>query len=79
MIQCDPKYHSKIKEELRALHGRVRWVEHRDMIADGLKKNGSLEALLRVLASGVYGIEAESSVLHRRAERDSGVRDFGEL
>ena len=50
-----------------------------DMIADGLKKNGSLEALLRVLASGVYGIEAESSVLHGRAERDSGVRDFGEL
>ena len=51
------------------------------MIADSLtKKNGSLEALLRVLASDVYGIEAESSVLHRRAvERDSGVRDFGEL
>ena len=55
-------------------------MEHRDMIADGLTKNGSLEALLRVLAYGVCGIEAESSVLHRRAaERDSGVRDCGEL
>ena len=64
-----------IKEELRALHGSVRWVEHLDMLADSLtKRDGSTESLTKVLESGEYGIEAESSVLARRA--DSRAKKF---
>ena len=63
-----------IRQDLRQLHGEVKWVEHLAMLADGLTKvQGSNEALYRVLSSGMYTIKPELEAMSmREAARQAG-------
>lgn len=60
-----------LREELGALKGTIRWIEHMEMPADCLtKKNGKMEALAKMLEEGTFGITAEAAALDgRRSER----------
>ena len=56
-----------LREELRALSGRGRWIDHLHMPADGLtKKQGKTGPLLSMLESGKFGITKESVTLGDR-------------
>ncbi len=61
-----------LREELHALQGRIRWIEHLHMPADCLtKKQGRTEPLLRLLEDGTFGITAAATALSdRRSERE---------
>ena len=73
-----------IREDLNSLHGKMRWIDHPAMIADGLTKvKGSNEALYRVLSTGVFQLTAEEDQLEARnnARQDGqsphDIRRFG--
>ena len=58
-----------LREELKELQGKIRWVEHMEMPADCLtKKCGRPDALRRILADGVFGITEESATLNARLD-----------
>ena len=64
-----------IREDLNTLSGRIRWVDHASMLADGLTKlRGSNEALYRTARTGQFRIQAEAEHLKAREEaRQSGL------
>ena len=78
-----------IREDLASLGGRIRWVDHLAMIADGLTKiRGSNVALYRMLRTGRFQVQAETSLMEDReaARRDgqtntqlrrTGIKDKG--
>lgn len=56
-----------LREELKELHGQIRWVEHLEMPADCLtKKQGKVATLKKLLREGVFGITEESATLSSR-------------
>ena len=58
-----------LREELKELNGRIRWVDHLHMPADALtKKQGHSEMLVKILKTGSYGITEEAATLHSRFE-----------
>ena len=61
-----------LREELQALQGRIRWIEHLQMPADCLtKKQGRLEPLVKMLDNGTFGITAAAAALcERKSERE---------
>ena len=61
-----------LREELHALQGQIRWIEHLQMPADCLtKKQGRIEPLVKMLEDGTFGITAAAAVLsERRSERE---------
>jgi len=78
-----------IREDLNALEGRVRWVDHQTMIADGLTKlRGQNGAMYRVINSGCFSIQAEVDQMKAREDarangqsssqiRRSGIKEKG--
>ena len=78
-----------IREDLNTLEGRVRWVDHQAMIADGLTKlRGQNEAMYRLINSGEFSIQAEVDQLKAREDarangqsssqiRRSGIKEKG--
>ena len=63
-----------IRKDLLSLGGKIRWVDHHSMLADGLTKlKGSNEALYRMLASGIFRIQAEEAHLKAREEAKGQV------
>ena len=64
-----------IRQELTALNGEIRWIDHPAMVADCLTKvKGSTEPLFSMLKSGCFCIAAEEEHLKRRKdERSQGV------
>ena len=76
-----------IREDLNALSGEIRWVDHQSMVADCLTKlKGTRTALFRLLATGCFSIQAEEKLLHDKKEerlegrstadiRKNGLRD----
>lgn len=62
-----------IREDLNSIDGRIRWVDHMAMIADGLTKlRGSNKALYRVMNEGRFQIQAEKDSLEERREAKAG-------
>ncbi len=58
-----------LREELKELNVKIRWVDHMHMPADGLtKKQGHSEMLVKILESGSYGATEEAATLHSRLE-----------
>lgn len=58
-----------IREDLQALGGKIRWVDHPSMVADGLTKiRGSNEALYKLLETGQFHIQAEMEQMSLREE-----------
>ena len=56
-----------LREELKSLYGKIRWIEHLEMPADCLtKKQGRTDTLLKLLHEGRFGITAESKTLEER-------------
>ena len=56
-----------LREELKELSGRIRWVEHMQMPADCLtKKRGRVDTLHRILKEGTFGITEEATTLKER-------------
>ena len=56
-----------LREELRELRGKIRWIEHMQMPADCLtKKHGRCDALKQLLRGGTFGITEESKTLEDR-------------
>ena len=56
-----------LREELKSLYGKIRWIEHMEMPADCLtKKQGRVDTLYRLLREGRFGITAESKTLADR-------------
>ena len=73
-----------IREDLNSISGKMRWIDHPAMIADGLTKvKGSNEALYEVLSTGVFKLTAEEDQLearsHAKLEGQSAhdIRRFG--
>ena len=78
-----------IREDLNTLEGRVRWVDHQAMIADGLTKlRGQNEAMYRLINSGEFSIQSEVDQLKAREDarasgqsssqiRRSGIKEKG--
>ena len=65
-----------IREDLCHLQGKVRWVDHPAMLADGLTKiRGNNEPLYRRVREGVFKIQAEESQMAKREHaRQQGQR-----
>lgn len=58
-----------LREELRELGGKIRWIEHMQMPADCLtKKHGRSDALKQLLNGGTFGITEESKTLENRLD-----------
>ena len=56
-----------LREELKTLRGKIRWIEHLEMPADCLtKKMGRTDALKQLLSAGCFGITEESKTLKDR-------------
>ena len=64
-----------IRQELTALNGEIRWIDHPAMVADCLTKvKGSTEPLFSMLKSGWFCIAAEEEHLKRRKDdRSQGI------
>ena len=57
-----------LREELKELSGKIRWVEHMQMPADCLtKKRGRVDTLHRILKEGTFGITEEATTLKERS------------
>lgn len=58
-----------LREEIKELYGKIRWIERMAMPADCLtKKHGRGEALLSLLRTGRFGITEESKTLQSRLD-----------
>eukprot|EP00435_Cladocopium_sp_Y103_P039402 s1944_g10.t1 len=56
-----------LREELKELEGKIRWIEHLQMPADCLtKKHGRTEPLRKLLLEGTFGITEEATALSER-------------
>ncbi len=73
-----------IREDLNSLSGKIRWVDHPAMIADGLTKvKGSNESLYRMMRSGNFKLVAESDHMEARnvakvqGQSVNDIRRFG--
>ncbi|CAK9071951.1 Retrovirus-related Pol polyprotein from transposon RE1 (Retro element 1) (AtRE1) [Includes: Protease RE1 [Durusdinium trenchii] len=64
-----------IRQELAALNGEIRWIDHPAMVADCLTKvKGSTDPLFSFLRSGCFCIAAEEEHLKKRKEdRSLGI------
>jgi hypothetical protein len=64
-----------LREELKELEGKIRWIEHLQMPADVLtKKHGRSEPLRKLLLEGTFGITEETTTL---SERKNTRQEFG--
>lgn len=73
-----------IREDLNSLSGKIRWVDHPAMVADGLTKvKGSNDPLYELLTTGRFKLTAESQHMEARSlAKESGqsvndIRRFG--
>lgn len=58
-----------LREELKDLQGKIRWVDHLHMPADCLtKKDGRSEMLKQLLTTGRFAITAEAATMTERSE-----------
>jgi hypothetical protein len=58
-----------LREELKELSGKIRWVDHPHMPADCLTKQlGKSEALRGILETGMFGITEEATTLAERSD-----------
>ena len=69
-----------IRQDLLALNGAVRWVDHPSVVADCLTKvKGSAGPLYRLLDTGQFCIAAESESLKRRSEERQSGRSASQI
>ena len=58
------------REKIDGLGVQLRWVEHQSMVVDSLTKvNANKDALLKLLSSGTFRLEAEKDLLEDRLTR----------
>ena len=73
-----------IREDLKSLSGKMRWVDHPAMVADGLTKvKGSNAPLYNVLKTGMFQLTAEEEHMQARStakqqgQKAHDIRKFG--
>ena len=69
-----------VRDDLSALGGQIRWVDHVSMVADALTKvKGAMTALKRLLTTGRFSIRAEKDLMATREEARNQGRTTSDL
>ena len=69
-----------IREDLNSLSGKIRWVDHPAMVADGLTKvKGSLDPLYKMLRTGIFQLVSENQHLEARSQAKEGGQSVNEI
>ncbi len=69
-----------IREDLNSLSGKIRWVDHPAMLADGLTKvKGSNDPLYSLLSTGRFKLTAESQHMEARSLAKEGGQSVNDI